>query len=358
LKTILITGGAGFIGSATVRAFIASSDARIVNVDKLTYAGNLQSLTGVSGLPRYSFELVDICDGPALERVFAQYRPNGVVHLAAESHVDRSIDGPRDFLRTNVMGTGELLDVALSYWRELPQSEREEFRFLHVSTDEVYGDLGQTGALFTEQTPYAPSSPYAATKAGSDHLVRAWGRTYGLPVLITNCSNNYGPYQFPEKLIPHVILSALEGKPLPVYGDGSQVRDWLYVDDHARALWAVLTNGQTGETYNIGGHNERRNVDVVRSICAILEEWVPHLAPRGGRFEDLITFVKDRPGHDTRYAIDASKIERELGWRPRETFDSGLDKAVRWYLDNQDWWRRVLDGSYRLERIGVGGLGQ
>ena len=335
-----------------MRTFLASGDAHVINVDNLTYAGNLDSLGDAVASPRYAFVQEDICNGAALREAFARHRPDAVVHLAAESHVDRSIDGPGDFLRTNMLGTGELLSVALAYWRDLPADAKERFRFLHVSTDEVYGDLGDSGGSFTEQTPYAPSSPYAATKAGSDHLVRAWGRTYGLPVLITNCSNNYGPCQFPEKLIPHMILNALHGRPLPVYGDGSQVRDWLYVEDHARALWVVLHGGRVGETYNIGGHNEQRNIDVVRRICAILEREAPDAAPAGGRFQDLITHVTDRPGHDTRYAIDAGKIERELGWRPLETFESGLEKTVRWYLDNRQWWQRVLDGSYRLERIG------
>lgn len=353
MKTLLITGGAGFIGSATVRRFLEEPDLRVVTLDKLTYAGNLRSLAPVSHLTTHSFERADICDAAALERIFATHRPDGVVHLAAESHVDRSIDGPKAFLQTNLIGTGELLEAALRYWRALPQPRQSEFRFLHVSTDEVYGDLAASGGLFTEGTPYAPSSPYAATKAGSDHLVRAWGRTYGLPVLVTNCSNNYGPYQFPEKLIPHMILSALEGKPLPVYGNGLQVRDWLYVEDHARALWTVLARGRVGETYNIGGHNEQRNIDVVRRICGLLQELVPDRAPSRGRFEDLITFVKDRPGHDARYAIDAGKIQQDLGWCPQETFETGLAKTVRWYLDNRDWWQSVLDGSYRLERIGV-----
>lgn len=349
---VLVTGGAGFIGSALVRHLVADVGAFVVNVDKLTYAGNLESLASVADSPRYVFERVDICDRRALERVFRVHAPDAVMHLAAESHVDRSIDAPEAFIQTNVVGTFQLLHVALAYWRGLPPDRAETFRFLHVSTDEVYGDLGDSGGLFTETTRYAPSSPYAASKAGSDHLVRAWGRTFGLPILITNCSNNYGPYQFPEKLIPHMVLSALAGKPLPVYGDGRQVRDWLYVDDHARALWVVLSHGRIGETYNIGGHNEQRNIDVVRTICATLSRLLPSAAPPGG-FESLITFVKDRPGHDTRYAIDASKIAQELNWRPRETFATGLEKTVRWYLDNETWWRRVLDGSYRLERIGT-----
>lgn len=351
-RKVLVTGGAGFIGSALVRHLIAGTDAEVVNLDKLTYAGNLESLASVASSPRYAFEEVDICDRRALQRVFREHSPDAVMHLAAESHVDRSIDAPDDFLQTNLIGTYQLLQAALAHWRALPAERAADFRFLHVSTDEVYGDLEDTGDLFTETTRYAPSSPYAATKAGSDHLARAWGRTFKLPVVVTNCSNNYGPCQFPEKLIPHMVLNALSGKPLPVYGDGRQVRDWLYVDDHARALWTVLCNGKTGETYNIGGHNEQRNIDVVRTICATLARLAPASAPAAG-YESLITFVTDRPGHDTRYAIDASRIERELGWRPEETFATGLEKTVRWYLENKGWWQRVLDGSYRLERIGT-----
>ncbi|NIP13575.1 MAG: dTDP-glucose 4,6-dehydratase [Pseudomonadales bacterium] len=348
---ILVTGGAGFIGSAVVRHLIGATDAEVVNLDKLTYAGNLESLADAAESERYAFEQADICDAAVLDRIFAQHRPDAVMHLAAESHVDRSIDGPGDFIQTNLVGTYELLQASRRYL-DAEASTADDFRFLHVSTDEVFGDLADTGAFFTETTSYAPSSPYAATKAGSDHLARAWGRTFGLPVLVTNCSNNYGPYQFPEKLIPLMILNALAGKPLPVYGDGSQVRDWLYVEDHARALWTVLSEGSVGETYNIGGHNERRNLDVVHAICRTLEE-AGEAPAGGGRFEDLITFVTDRPGHDTRYAIDAGKIERELGWTPTETFETGLASTVRWYLDNRGWWQRVLDGSYRLERIGV-----
>ena len=349
---VVVTGGAGFIGSAVVRLLCGMRDVDVVNVDKLTYAGNLESLKPIGNTARYTFRQVDICDRAAVRNVFQQEQPDAVMHLAAESHVDRSIEGPESFLQTNLIGTGTLLQAALSYWRELDADKRRNFRFLHVSTDEVYGDLGNTGGMFVETTPYAPSSPYAATKAGSDHLVRAWERTYGLPVLVTNCSNNYGPYQFPEKLIPHMILNALSGKPLPVYGDGRQVRDWLYVEDHARALWEVLTRGKVGETYNIGGHNEQRNIDVVRTICAILERAVPATAART-LFEDLITYVTDRPGHDTRYAIDATKIGTDLRWTPSETFASGLEKTVHWYLENRGWWQRVLDGSYRLERIGI-----
>lgn len=349
---VLVTGGAGFIGSAVVRHLIANTAASVVNVDKLTYAGNLESIASVASSPRYKFEHVDICDRKALQRVFQQHSPDAVMHLAAESHVDRSIDAPDDFLQTNLIGTGQLLQTALHYWRSLSAERAARFRFLHVSTDEVYGDLEDSGGYFTEETPYAPSSPYSATKAGSDHLARAWGRTYKLPVIVTNCSNNYGPYHFPEKLIPHMILNALAGKALPVYGDGSQIRDWLYVEDHARALWTVVTKGQVGETYNIGGHNEQRNLHVVKTICALLQQELPHPSGPDG-YAKLIKFVTDRPGHDTRYAIDASKIERELGWRPAETFETGLAKTVRWYLNNRGWWQRVLDGSYRLERIGV-----
>jgi dTDP-glucose 4,6-dehydratase len=353
VQTILLTGGAGFIGANTVRYLLAAANVRVVNLDKLTYAGNPESLADVAASPRYAFEQVDICDAAALARVFRQYDPDAVMHLAAESHVDRSIDGPGAFLDTNLVGTGTLLGAALDHWRGLEAGRREAFRFLHVSTDEVYGDLGPDGAPFTETTRYAPSSPYAATKAGSDHLVRAWHRTYGLPVLITNCSNNYGPCQFPEKLIPHMILNALAGRPLPVYGDGHQVRDWLYVEDHARALWTVLAHGRVGETYNIGGCNEVRNIDVVRRICRLVAEYAPEAAA-ARPLEELITFVKDRPGHDTRYAIDASKMRQELGWEPQETFDTGLARTVHWYLENRSWWQRVLDGSYRLERIGAG----
>jgi dTDP-glucose 4,6-dehydratase len=350
---ILVTGGAGFIGSALIRHLIQSTDAIVVNVDKLTYAGNRDSLQAVSMNERYAFECVDICDDGALVRVFNEYSPDAVIHLAAESHVDRSIDAPDDFLTTNLIGTARLLQASLSHYRSLKPAHAARFRFLHVSTDEVYGDLAESGGLFTESTSYAPSSPYAATKAGADHLARAWRRTYGLPVIVTNCSNNYGPCQFPEKLIPHMILSALAGKPLPVYGDGQQVRDWLFVDDHARALWTVLQRGEIGETYNIGGQNEQRNLEVVRMICSLLEKWAPDRRPPSG-YESLISFVRDRPGHDARYAIDATKIGRDLGWRPLETFESGLEKTVRWYLDNRDWWSRVLDGTYRLERRGSG----
>ncbi|MGD8384981.1 MAG: dTDP-glucose 4,6-dehydratase [Lysobacterales bacterium] len=351
---ILVTGGAGFIGSAVTRFLIRQTDCDVVNLDKLTYAGNLESLAPVADSARYFFEQADIGERAAVDRVFAAHKPDAVMHLAAESHVDRSIDGPGDFIQTNLVGTYTLLEAGRAYWSRLPAPARRQFRFLHVSTDEVYGDLSPDDESFREDTPYDPSSPYAATKAGSDHLVRAWGRTFGFPVLVTNCSNNYGPYQFPEKLIPHMILNALAGRPLPVYGDGRQVRDWLYVDDHARALYRVLGNGAIGETYNIGGLNEKRNIDVVRGICRIMDETVEE-KPRGvGRFEDLITFVSDRPGHDQRYAIDAGKITAELGWAPAEDFESGIRKTVEWYLHNRDWWQRVVDGSYRLERIGTG----
>ncbi len=346
---ILVTGGAGFIGSALIRFLIRHTDASVINVDKLTYAGNLESLAEVAESPRYQFMQLDICDGNTMGALLQQHAPDAVMHLAAETHVDRSIDGPAAFMQTNLMGTYHLLEATRHYWQQLPAAQAERFRFLHISTDEVYGDLADSGALFEETTPYAPSSPYAASKAGSDHLVRAWRRTYGLPTLITNCSNNYGPYQFPEKLIPHMILNALAGKPLPIYGNGQQIRDWLYVDDHAEALWTVLTQAAPGSTYNVGGHNEQCNLDVVRMICGLLEQARPS---QGAPYESLIQFVTDRPGHDTRYAIDASKIAQDLGWQPKETFASGLAKTLHWYLDHPGWWQRVLDGSYRLERLG------
>jgi dTDP-glucose 4,6-dehydratase len=353
VKRILVTGGAGFIGSAVVRHIINNTLDSVVVVDKLTYAGNLNSLAEVSANERFTFEQVDICDAPALARIFSQYQPDAVMHLAAESHVDRSIDGPAAFIETNIVGTYCLLEAARCYWQSLAKEQKSAFRFHHISTDEVFGDLHDSEGLFTETTPYAPSSPYSASKASSDHLVRAWLRTYGLPTLVTNCSNNYGPYHFPEKLIPLMILNAIAGKALPVYGDGGQIRDWLYVEDHARALYTVLTQGQVGETYNIGGHNERKNIDVVLSICQLLEELAPNKPDGVAHYRDLITFVTDRPGHDLRYAIDAGKIERELGWRPQETFESGIRRTVAWYLNNSDWWRSVQDGSYQGQRLGL-----
>ena len=352
-RKIIVTGGAGFIGSAVVRMLIRETPHEVCVVDKLTYAGNLDSLSPVSGDPRYRFEQVDICDRAGLDRVFADFKPDAVMHLAAESHVDRSIDGPGDFIRTNIVGTYTMLEAARKYFSSLDGAQKERFRFHHISTDEVYGDLEGPGDFFRETTPYAPSSPYSASKASSDHLVRAWRRTFGLPTIVTNCSNNYGPYHFPEKLIPLVILHALDGKPLPVYGTGAQIRDWLYVEDHARALIKVVTEGVPGETYNIGGHNEMKNIEVVETICRLLDE----LRPRedGKSYREQITFVADRPGHDLRYAIDAAKIGRELGWKPQETFESGIRKTVQWYLDNKDGWcRRVLDGSYQMERLGLG----
>ncbi|WP_236213522.1 dTDP-glucose 4,6-dehydratase [Metapseudomonas otitidis] len=350
---ILVTGGAGFIGSALVRHLLNETGHEVLNLDKLTYAGNLESLASIEDHPRYRFLKADIADSEAVSRALAQFQPDAIMHLAAESHVDRSIDGPAAFIQTNIVGTYALLESTRAYWSSLDAERKAAFRFHHISTDEVYGDLHGVDDLFTETTPYAPSSPYSASKAASDHLVRAWHRTYGLPVLLTNCSNNYGPYHFPEKLIPLMILNALEGKPLPVYGDGLQVRDWLFVEDHARALVEVVTRGQVGETYNIGGHNEQKNIEVVRGICTLLEELAPAKPAGIARFEDLITHVKDRPGHDLRYAIDAGKIERELGWKPQETFHSGLRKTVQWYLDNLEWCRHVQDGSYQRERLGA-----
>ena len=350
---ILVTGGAGFIGSAVVRHIINNTQDQVVNLDKLTYAGNLESLLSVAASDRYTFEQVDICNRQELERVFAQHQPDAVMHLAAESHVDRSIDGPAAFIETNIIGTYQLLEAAKDYWKSLDESRKTAFRFHHISTDEVYGDLEGPEDLFTETTPYAPSSPYSASKASSDHLVRAWKRTYGLPTIVTNCSNNYGPYHFPEKLIPLMILNALEGKSLPVYGKGNQIRDWLFVEDHARALYKVVTEGKVGETYNIGGHNEKQNIDVVHTICELLDELQPAKNLPIKSYKELITFVKDRPGHDIRYAIDASKIKRELGWVPEETFESGIRKTVEWYLANLQWAHRVQDGSYQRERLGI-----
>ncbi|EKO3721515.1 dTDP-glucose 4,6-dehydratase [Vibrio metschnikovii] len=372
---ILVTGGAGFIGSAVIRHIIQNTQDSVVNLDKLTYAGNLESLALVADSERYAFEQVDICNRTELDRVFAQHQPDAVMHLAAESHVDRSIDGPAAFIETNIVGTYTLLEATRSYWNGLDEERKAAFRFHHISTDEVYGDLPHPDEvenndeclmengeltqnnsslninhlpLFTETTAYAPSSPYSASKASSDHLVRAWLRTYGLPTIVTNCSNNYGPYHFPEKLIPLVILNALEGKELPIYGNGDQIRDWLYVEDHARALYKVVTEGKVGETYNIGGHNEKKNVEVVEAICAILDA----LVPKTTSYAEQITYVQDRPGHDRRYAIDSSKMQEELGWTPLETFETGLLKTVQWYLDNQEWCRNVQDGSYQGERLG------
>lgn len=359
-KTFLITGGAGFIGSAVVRDLINNTDHHVVNIDKLTYAGNLESLASVADHDRYQFIQADICDAQAMQQAFNEYQPDIVMHLAAESHVDRSIDGPAEFIQTNIVGSYTLLEAARHYWSQLKKDQPEKaakFRFHHISTDEVYGDLEGTDDLFTETTSYAPSSPYSASKASSDHLVRAWQRTFGLPTLVTNCSNNYGPYHFPEKLIPLMILNALAGKPLPVYGDGKQIRDWLYVEDHARALILVAQQGAIGDTYNIGGHNEKQNIEVVHTLCDILEtlreQGINTAGDYTGAYRDLITFVKDRPGHDVRYAIDASKIEQELGWKPQETFETGLRKTVEWYLNNTQWWQRVLDGSYQGKRLGV-----
>ena len=345
---ILITGGAGFIGSAVARAFIHDGHVRILILDKLTYAGNLASLQPVADDPRFSLLQADICDRPAVSRAFEEFQPDVVMHLAAESHVDRSIDGPAAFIETNLVGTFVMLEAALEYWRALSADRAKTFRFMHISTDEVFGSLGADG-LFREDTPYSPNSPYSASKAGADHLVRAWRHTYGLPTIVTNCSNNYGPYHFPEKLIPLMIINAIEGKPLPVYGRGENIRDWLYVEDHAAALMLVAREGVVGESYNVGGRNEWRNIDVVYAICELMNEF----QPRPGGYRALVTFVSDRPGHDMRYAIDSAKIERELGWRPAERFETGLRKTVRWYLDNPGWWRAIRSGSYRGERLGV-----
>lgn len=351
-RNILITGGAGFIGSAVIRFLISQKNHKVANVDKLTYAGNLESLASVADNARYSFYQVDIVDHQSIERIFEEFKPDLVMHLAAESHVDRSITGPADFIQTNIVGTYVMLEAARSYWNELDTERKASFRFHHISTDEVYGSLGQEG-LFTEDSNYDPSSPYSASKASSDHLVRAWFRTYGLPVIVTNCSNNYGPYQFPEKLIPLMILTALDGKPLPIYGKGDQNRDWLHVEDHARALYKVVTEGEPGETYNIGGYNEKTNLEVVTTLCRILDELRPQHPNGIERYESLITYVADRPGHDLRYAIDASKIKQDLGWTPEETFESGIRKTVEWYLEHPDWCQHVQDGSYQRERLGL-----
>ncbi|MGJ8693608.1 MAG: dTDP-glucose 4,6-dehydratase [Thalassotalea sp.] len=353
---ILVTGGAGFIGSAVIRFIINNTKHSVVNVDKLTYAGNLESLVSVSNNERYEFEKVDVCNTTALSNVFNKHQPNIVMHLAAESHVDRSIDGPSEFMQTNIIGTYTLLEAARGYFNSLDDEAKKKFRFHHISTDEVYGDLPHPDELennadlplFTEKTAYEPSSPYSASKASSDHLVRSWLRTYGLPTVVTNCSNNYGPYHFPEKLIPLVILNALAGKSLPVYGKGNQIRDWLYVEDHAEALVLVATKGEIGETYNIGGHNEKQNIEVVETICNILDE----IKPQPTKYKEQITYVSDRPGHDMRYAIDASKIQKELGWQPKETFETGLRKTVQWYLENTTWWENVLSGEYKIQRFG------
>jgi dTDP-glucose 4,6-dehydratase len=360
MMKILVTGGAGFIGSAVIRNIINNTADSVINVDKLTYAGNLESLSEIESNERYAFEQVDICNRTELDRVFKTYKPDAIMHLAAESHVDRSITGPSDFIQTNIVGTYNLLEAAREYWNSLEDGVKQAFRFHHISTDEVYGDLphpdeqedpdsNQELLLFTEQTSYAPSSPYSASKASSDHLVRAWLRTYGFPTIVTNCSNNYGPYHFPEKLIPLVILNALEGKELPLYGKGDQIRDWLYVEDHARALYKVVTEGVVGETYNIGGHNEKENIEVVKTVCTILDEFVP----KETKYEKQITFVADRPGHDRRYAIDSSKISDELSWMPAETFETGLRKTIQWYLSNQKWCKNVQTGSYKRERLGT-----
>ncbi len=351
MQTLLVTGGAGFIGGNFVHRMLAESDVRIINLDKLTYAGNLDTLAPILNHPRHVFVQGDISDRPLVRQLLETHRVGAIVHFAAESHVDRSIDGPAEFIQTNIEGTFHLLEAARAYWSQLDEPDRRDFRFLQVSTDEVYGSLGPTG-YFTEQTPYAPNSPYSASKASADHLVRAWFHTYGLPVLTTNCSNNYGPYQFPEKLIPLMILKALAGEPLPIYGDGSHVRDWLYVEDHCRAIWRVLEAGQPGEMYNIGGNSERTNLQVVDTLCDLLDERLPNSPHRPHR--QLKTFVADRPGHDRRYAIDASKIRRELGWQPRETFETGLARTLDWYLEHREWCRRVMDGSYRGQRLGEG----
>ena len=349
-KRLLITGGAGFIGSTVIRNIINNTNYSIINIDKLTYAGNLESLFSIANNPRYNFEQVDICNENEIKRVFVKYKPDIIMHLAAESHVDRSIDDPSQFIQTNIIGTYVMLEVAREYWNNLKGEKKKNFRFHHISTDEVYGDLEDNDSLFNENTPYSPSSPYSASKASSDHLVRSWSRTYNFPTVITNCSNNYGPYQFPEKLIPLMIINAISGKPRPIYGNGRQKRDWLYVEDHSTALLKVLLEGEDGETYNIGGYNEKTNLEIVQTVCKILDKLVPNDFQSITKYEQLITYVPDRPGHDMRYAIDASKIEKKLNWQPLETFDSGIFKTVRWYLNNKKWWKRVLDSSYKNER--------
>jgi len=347
---ILVTGGAGFIGSNLVRLLVNTTEHSVLTVDALTYAGNRHSLDDLNGNPRHRFAQADICDADAIGKLFAEFKPDWVMHLAAESHVDRSIDGPGAFIQTNVVGTYTMLQAARAHFEKLAGAAKDRFRFLHVSTDEVYGSLGATG-LFTEETPYDPHSPYSASKASSDHLARAWADTFKLPVLVTNCSNNYGPFQFPEKLIPVVILKALRGDPIPVYGKGENIRDWLYVGDHAEALHTVVAKGRVGQTYNIGGNNERQNIDLVRLLCSLLDEFRPR--PDGKKYDSQISFVTDRPGHDLRYAIDATKIKRELGWTPKQDHTSGFRKTVQWYLDNEAWWKGILDGSYKLERLGT-----
>jgi dTDP-glucose 4,6-dehydratase len=351
-KTIFVTGGAGFIGGEVIRYLIKNTENTVINIDKLTYAGNLDSLKEASTNARYFFEHADICDRQRIASIYKKYRPNAVLHLAAESHVDRSIDGPAEFLKTNINGTFVMLNEGKNYFLTLDNKQKKQFRFLHISTDEVYGSLGESG-LFRENSPYRPNSPYSASKASSDHMVRAWFHTYGFPALITNCSNNYGPFQFPEKLIPVIILNALKRKPLPVYGEGKNVRDWLYVEDHARALLTVLEKGNLGETYLVGGHNERQNIEVVNTICSILDEEAPENRP-GNSYKELITFVKDRPGHDMRYAIDPTKLESSLGWKAATSFEDGIRKTVQWYLENEEWWQNILSGAYQLNRIGLG----
>lgn len=350
---IIVTGGAGFIGSAVIRHLLDTTQDTVLNIDKLTYAGNLASLGDYQYNKHYQFQQIDICNKELLTKAILAFKPDAIMHLAAESHVDRSIDGPADFIQTNIIGTYNLLEASKGYWQQLDKDKQEEFRFHHISTDEVYGDLEGPKDLFTEKTSYQPSSPYSASKASSDHLVRAWQRTYGFPTVITNCSNNYGPYHFPEKLIPLVILNALQGKPLPIYGKGLQIRDWLYVEDHANALVTVLKQGKVAETYNIGGHNEKTNLEVVNSLCDILNEIINDKPNNIADFKSLITFVADRPGHDIRYAIDASKLQEELHWVPKETFETGLRKTVQWYLTNKDWWQAILNGSYQIERLGL-----